>query len=85
VNVKQLKLPKRVKQWWFVADNGRVCLQVRYGTRVLELAKGKNSIEVGSGTELLAVLKQLKSVLSLVNWTTQIEAASAAVRERFAH
>ena len=49
---KTVEAVKRVKQWWFVADNGKVCLQVRYGTRVLELAKGKNSIEVGSGVIL---------------------------------
>ena len=74
---------KRVKQWWFVADNGRVCLQVRYGTRVLELAKGKNSIEVGSGSELLSVLETVKKSVELGELDTQIEAASAAVRERF--
>ena len=76
---------KRVKQWWFVADTGKVCLQVRYGTRVIELAKGKNSIEVGSGSELLAVLETVKKCVELGELDTQIEAASAAVRERFAH
>ena len=76
---------KRVKQWWFVADTGRVCIQVRYGTRVLELAKGKNSIEVGSGTELLAVLETVKKCVEAGELDAQIEAASAAVRERFTH
>lgn len=74
---------KRVKQWWFVAENGRVCLQVRYGTRVLELAKGKNSIDVGSSSELLSVLETVKKSVELGELDTQIEAASAAVRERF--
>jgi hypothetical protein len=82
---KTLEAAKRVKQWWFVAENGRVCLQVRYGTRVLELARGKNSIEVGSGTELLAVLETVKKCVENGELDTQIEAASAAVRERFAH
>jgi hypothetical protein len=82
---RTVEAAKRIKQWWFVADNGRVCLQVRYGTRVLELAKGKNSIEVGSGTELLAVLETVKKYVELGELDTQIEAASAAVRERFAH
>ena len=62
-----------------------LALQVRYGTRVLELAKGKNSIEVGSGTELLSVLETVKKCVELGELDTQIEAASAAVRERFAH
>ena len=82
---KTIEAAKRVKQWWFVAESGRVCLQVRYGTRVLELAKGKNSIEVGTGSELLAVLETVKKSVELGELDTQIEAASAAVRERFAH
>ena len=60
-----------------------MCLQVRYGTRVLELAKGKNSIEVGSGAELLTVLETVKKSVEQGELDTQIEAASAAVRERF--
>jgi hypothetical protein len=82
---KTIEAAKRVKQWWFVAENGRVCLQVRYGTRVMELAKGKNSIEVGTSTELLAVLETVKKSVELGELDAQIEAASAAVRERFAH
>jgi predicted nicotinamide N-methyase len=80
---RTVEAAKRIKQWWFVAENGRVCLQVRYGTRVLELAKGKNSIEVGSGSELLSVLETVKKSVELGELDTQIEAASAAVRDRF--
>ena len=74
---------KRVKQWWFVADTGRVCLQVRYGTRVLELAKGKNSIDVGSNAELLGALEVVKRAVEMGELDAQIDAASAAVRARF--
>ena len=62
-----------------------VCLQVRYGTRVLDLAKGKNSIEVGTVAELITVLQTVKSAVEAGELDAQIEAASAAVRERFAH
>jgi len=82
---KTIEAAKRVKQWWFVADNGRVCLQVRYGTRVLELAKGKNSIDVGNASELISVLETVKKCVELGELDSQIEAASAAVRERFSH
>lgn len=82
---KTIEAAKRVKQWWFVADNGRVCLQVRYGTRVLELAKGKNSIDVGNASELVVVLETVKKCVELGELDSQIEAASAAVRERFSH
>ena len=80
---KTVEAAKRVKQWWFVADNGRVCLQVRYGTRVMELSKGKNSIEVGNSTELVTVLETVKAAVEAGELDSHIEAASAAVRERF--
>jgi len=80
---KTVEAVKRVKQWWFVADNGKVCLQVRYGPRVIELAKGKNSVEVGNGEELQAVLKTVKTAVEAGELDAQIDAASAAVRERF--
>ena len=79
----RIEAVKRVKQWWFVADTGRVCLQVRYGTRVLELAKGKNSIEVANGDELLSVLETVKRCVEAGELDAQIELASAAVRARF--
>ena len=82
---KQVEVTKRVKAWWFTADNGKLCVNVRYGARILELAKGKNSIEVGSGSELLSVLETVKKGVENGELDTQIEAASAAVRERFAH
>lgn len=81
---KTVEAVKRVKQWWFVADSGRVCLQVRYGTRVIELAKGKNSIDVGTAAELVGVLETVKRGVEAGELDTQIEAASAAVRARFA-
>jgi hypothetical protein len=75
---------KRVRQWWFVSDTGKVCLQVRYGTRVMELAKGKNSIEVANAAELITVLAAVKTAVEAGELDAQIDSASAAVRERFA-
>ena len=74
---------KRVRQWWFVADTGKVCLQVRYGTRVMELAKGKNSIEVANAAELLTVLSAVKSAVEAGELDSQIEQASGAVKAGF--
>ncbi len=80
---KIVEAVKRVKQWWFVAESGRVCLQVRYGTKVLELAKGKNSIEVGSGNELLAVLETVKKCVEAGELDSQIEVASSTLKAAF--
>ena len=64
-------------------DSSKVCLQVRYGTRVLELAKGKNSIEIADGEELLSVLEVVKRSVESGELDAQIETASSAVRARF--
>ena len=74
---------KRIKPFWFVADNGKVCLQVRYGNKVMELAKGKNSIEVANGDELVKVLGLVIDCVNKGELDTQIEQASSAVRARF--
>jgi len=79
-----VQLAKRVKQWWFTADTGRICLQVRYGTRILDLKKNMNSIDVGSTAELLGVLEVVKLAVEEGELDAQIDAASAAVRARFA-
>jgi hypothetical protein len=42
----------RLKQMWWTTDN-KVYLQVKYSNKVLELSKGKNSVEVSSPTELI--------------------------------
>ena len=65
-------------------SEGKTYAPTRYGTRVLELAKGKNSIEIGNANELFAVLETVKKCVENGELDTQIEAASAAVRERFA-
>lgn len=48
---------KRVKEWFWTAENGKINLSVRYGSKVIELAKGKNAVEVANVDELLATLE----------------------------
>ena len=41
---KTVQVPKRLKEWWFVADNGKTCVSLRYGAKVISLgAKGSDS------------------------------------------
>ncbi len=80
---KQVETNKRVKAWWFVADNGKLVLSVRYGTKVLELAKGKWAVEVGSDKDLVPTLELLKGAVLDGELDAQIEAASNKLREGF--
>jgi hypothetical protein len=79
----QVEQPKRIKQWWFVADNGKLVLSVRYGTKVLELAKGKWAVEVGSEKDLVPTLELLKGAVLAGELDAQIDAASDKLREGF--
>ncbi len=56
-------VPKRVKHWWIERADGTVVLTVRYGSKALELAKGKNAILVHSKAELPKVLESLKAAV----------------------
>ena len=80
---RTVEVPKRIKPWWFTADNNKVMLQIRYGSRILEIAKGKNSIQIDNGEQLIAVLNTVKTCTENGELDAQIEAASNAVRERF--
>lgn len=80
---KQVEINKRVRQMWFTSDSGRVCLQVKYGSRVLEFAKGKNAIEVSSGEDLIKALTTLKAATEAGELDSQLNLAADAVKERF--
>lgn len=80
---KQVEVAKRVKAWWFVAENGKLVLSVRYGTKVLELAKGKWAVEVGTDKDLVPTLQLLKDAVLSGELDAQIEAASEKLREGF--
>lgn len=80
---KQIELPKRLREWWFRNDAGKVCVSIKYGTKVLELAKGKHSIEVGNAEELVKALELVKQAVEVGELDAQIELASGNLRKGF--
>lgn len=75
---------KRVKQWWWTADSGKLALTVRYGAKVLELGgKGRSAIEIASAAQLLPTLEVLKECAANGEMDAAIEAAGAALRKGF--
>ncbi len=79
----QVTHAKRVKPWWFVGDSGKVCIEIRYGAKVIELSKGKTAIEIASPTALVETLETVKSAVLAGELDQQIEAASVKLREGF--
>ena len=81
--LKQVEVPKRIKPWWFQSDEGKVCFSVRYGSWTIDLAKGKPSVEVESGEELVRALTTIKIAVEAGELDSQIELASAKLRSGF--
>jgi hypothetical protein len=48
---------KRVKKWWVADMMGNCFFTVRYGSKMLELEKGKSAINVGDKENLVAVIE----------------------------
>lgn len=80
---KQVETNKRVKAWWFTADNGKLAVCVRYGSKVLELAKGKYAIEVGVEKKLVNVLEVVKTAVLNGELDTAIDNAANKLRDGF--
>jgi hypothetical protein len=82
--LQTVEVNKKPKEWWFVANN-KVCVQVRYGNKVVALsAKGdKNSVEVANADELITALEKLNSAVLGGELDASIEATSELVKARF--
>ena len=74
---------KRVKEWFWISESGKINLSVRYGSKTLELAKGKNAIEVSSADELITALTTLKTAVESGELDSQLNTAADLVKERF--
>ena len=75
---------KRLRQMWFTnAESGKICIQLRYSSKVIDLAKGKNSVEVASASELVTALEALLKATEVGELDTQLASASDAIKERF--
>jgi hypothetical protein len=79
----QITHAKKVKPWWFNADSGKVCLVIRYGARMIELAKNKSAIECNDLNGLLNALDVVKAATIAGELDAQLETASVKLREGF--
>lgn len=80
---KTVEATKRIKEWYWTNSTGKIHLSVRYGSKTLELAKGKNAIELNSGDELLATLVTLKDAVIAGELDDAIAQASDKLKAGF--
>jgi hypothetical protein len=74
---------KRVKEWYWSADSGKLNLSVRYGSKVIELAKGKNAVDVANTEELISTLSLIKDAVIAGELDDAISTASDKLRSGF--
>lgn len=80
-----VEVVKRVRGWFWVSNTtGKINLAIKYGAKILPLnKKGANAIELSSGDELIATLKELKTATANGEFDEAINLASTATRETF--
>lgn len=66
-----------------MSETGKVYISIRYGAKLIELAKGKSAIEVSSGEELIKTLELIKRAVEAGELDSQIEIASTKLKEGF--
>lgn len=72
-NQKKVEVPKRMKRWWAKTADGKVNLVVRYGSKPLEFAKGKNAIQLDNEAEVAGTLTKLKEAVAAGELDAMIE------------
>ena len=82
---RTVETAKKVKQWWFAAEGGKIALTVRYGAKVLCISgvKGRDAVEIASLGQLVPTLQVLRDCAANGEMDAAIEAAGAALRKGF--
>lgn len=65
--------------WFWTADDGKVYIILRYGTKVIEIEKGKSAIEVGAKRRLIPVIEALKQAVARREVDDRLSAANRNV------
>ena len=69
---KQTKV-EVAKRWWTASFDGKINRVVRYGSKSLEFAKGKNAIELASEAEVADTLSKIREAAEVVELDVLIE------------
>ena len=76
-NLTLVQRSKRIRRWWTVKADGTVQLTILYGSKPLELAKGKNAVEIASESELVPTLRKIQTAVEQGELDELIEAQAA--------
>ena len=77
------EMPVRIKPWWWTGEKNETLLSIFYGSKTLELGKGKTAVEIANPRELVNVLDVLIIATQNAELDAQIDSASNKLREGF--
>lgn len=77
------EVPVRIKPWFWTGEKGECLLAINYGSKQIELQKGKTAIDVGSADNLVTVLEAVITAVKNGELDVQIESASSKLRDGF--
>jgi hypothetical protein len=79
-----VEVTKRIKEWFWISDAGKINLAIKYGSKTLPLnKKGANAIELNTGDELINTLKSIKVAVLNGELDDAITEVSEATRTAF--
>jgi hypothetical protein len=78
-----LKRPRKVSPWWWTDKDGKYLLTIKYGSKVIELAKGKPAVQAETLDQIIEVLKCLKLATSNGELDLHLTQASELIRKKF--
>jgi len=82
--IKRMELPKRIRPWFFTNDNGKICLQIKYGSKVIDVSgKNKPTIELASADDLIKTLELVKTATLAGELDLLLESAGMKLRDGF--
>ena len=78
-----LKSPRKVSPWWWTDKDGKYLMAIKYGSKVIELAKGKSAVQAETLDQIIEVLKSLKLATSNGELDLHLSQASELIRKKF--
>ena len=82
--IKRIELPKRIRPWFFTSDNGKICIQIKYGSKVIDISgKNKPTIELASTDDLVKTLELIKTATLAGELDAMLETAGLTLRDGF--
>jgi hypothetical protein len=77
------EMPVRIKAWWWTGEKNETLLSIFYGSKTLELAKGKTAIEIADNKQLVSVIDTVIAAAQNAELDVLVEAASIKLRDGF--